>query len=45
MMGLSVVRVIKLCKFEKILVSDMGMRKETILTQGYELPLGAFQFF
>ena len=29
----------------KILISDMAMCKETILTQGCELPLGAFQLF
>jgi hypothetical protein len=40
-MGYSVVKCVKLQKFEKILLR----KKKTILTEGYELPLNAFQIF
>jgi len=30
---------------EQILVSNMVISKETILTQGYEIPLNAFRLF
>ena len=35
----------KVSKFKKILLSNMVMNKETILTQGYELLLNVFQLF
>jgi hypothetical protein len=39
----SVVQGMQLYKFKKILISNVVISKETILTQGYELPLNAFQ--
>jgi hypothetical protein len=35
----------KLQKFKKILIGNMVMSTETMLTYGYELPLNAFQLF
>jgi hypothetical protein len=40
---ISVVQGVKLKKFQKILISNVGMSEKKILTQGYELPLNAFQ--
>jgi len=41
----SVEQNIKIYKLRKILVSNVIISKETILTKGYELPLNAFQLF
>jgi hypothetical protein len=38
----SVVQGMQVQKFKKILVSNMVISKETIMTQGHELPLNAF---
>jgi hypothetical protein len=39
----SVVQGMKLQKFKNILLSYVVMSKDMIVTQGYELPLNAFQ--
>jgi hypothetical protein len=41
----SIVQGVKLQKFKKNLTCNMVVSRETILTQGYELPLDAFTRF
>ena len=33
----------KICKFKEIIVSNLVMSKETVVTEGYELAMNVFQ--